>query len=152
MLILLTVGLIKKTEYKMSSQYFLPYVVGKGNNVKVVLDLSGYARQSDLEYLKGKDLAERNYLVYLPMNRYLTKTNNTENISSWESMGIASDLIKPLKTNLAQQLSYPYSHSMQAYFKGGCLVNENKTVSDNKELNVYIAYHLDNTSHDFPQN
>ena len=32
------------------------------------------------------------------MNRYSTKITNTENISSWESMGIASKLIKPLKT------------------------------------------------------
>ena len=68
------------------------------------------------------------------MNRYLTKINNTENVSSWESMGIASDLIKPLKTTLAPQLLYPYSHSMQAYFKGGCLVNENKSVSDKKSV------------------
>ena len=66
------------------------------------------------------------------MNRYLTKITNTENISSWESMGIASNLIKPLKTTLAPQLLYPYSYGMQAYFKGGCLVNENKSASDQK--------------------
>ena len=44
---------------------------------------------------------------------------------------------------------YPYSHGMQAYFKGGCLVNETESVSDKKVQNVYIVYHLDNTSHDF---
>ena len=71
----------------MSSQYFSPYIVGKSNNVKVVLDLGGYARQSDMDYLKGKDLTEKHYLAYIPMNRYLTKITNTENISSgslWE--------------------------------------------------------------------
>ena len=83
------------------------------------------------------------------MNRYLTKIYSTENISSWESMGIASDFIKPLKTTLAPQLSYPYFYSMQDYFKGGYLVNENKSISDKKVLNVYIVYHLDHTSHSF---
>ena len=133
----------------MSSQYFPPYIVGNSRNVKVVLNLSGYAIKIDMDYLKRKDLAERNYLVYLPMNRYLTKITNTENISSWESMGIASDLIKSLKTTLAPQLLYPYSYAMQAYFKGGCLVNDNKSISDKKVLNIYIVYHLDNTSHNF---
>ena len=60
-----------------------------------MLDLSGYARQSDIDYLKGKDLTEKQYLVYIPRNRYLTKITNTENISSWQFMGVASDLIKP---------------------------------------------------------
>ena len=64
-------------------------------------------------------------------------------------MGIASDLIKPLNTTLVPQFLYPYSHGMQAYFKGGCLVNENKSVSDKKVLNVYIVYHVDNTFHYF---
>ena len=31
----------------MSSQYFPPYVVGKSNNVKDVLNLSGYLRSDD---------------------------------------------------------------------------------------------------------
>ena len=38
---------------------------------------------------------------------------------------------------------------MEAHFKGGCLVNENMSVSDKKVLNVYVVYHLGNTSHDF---
>ena len=114
-----------------------------------MLDLSGYARQSDIDYMKGKDLTEKQYLVYIPRNRYLTKITNTENISSWQFMGVASDLIKPLKTTLAPQLLYHYSYSMQAYIKGGCLANENKSVSDKKVLNIYIVYGLDNTSHNF---
>ena len=136
----------------MSSEYFSPYIVDKNRNVKVVLDLSDYARQSGMDYLKGKDLTEKHYLAYIPMNRYFTKITNTENISSWESMELASDLIKSLKTTLAPQLLYPYSHGMQAYFKGGCIINENKSVSDKKVLNVYIVYYLDNTPQDFHRN
>ena len=57
----------------MSSQYFLPYVVSKNDNIKVVLDLSGYAREDDLDYFKGKNLIEKNYLVFVAMNKYLSK-------------------------------------------------------------------------------
>ena len=68
----------------MSSQYFPPYVFGR-NNIKVALDLSGYVRKGDLDYFKGKNLSEKNYLVYVPMNKYLNKISNTKNISSWKS-------------------------------------------------------------------
>ena len=57
------------------SQYFSPYVVSK-NNIKVVLNLSGYAREDDLDYFKGKNLIGKNYLVFVPMNKYL----NTETL------------------------------------------------------------------------
>ena len=45
MITLLTVGLIKKM-----IQYFPTYAVSK-NNVKVILNLNGYAKEDDLEYL-----------------------------------------------------------------------------------------------------
>ena len=38
---------------------------------------------------------------------------------------------------------------MQLYFRRGCLVNENNSISNEKVLNIYIVYHLDNTSHSF---
>ena len=38
----------------MSSQYFPPYVVGKSNNVKVVLNLRGYLRIDDKTLAKKK--------------------------------------------------------------------------------------------------
>ena len=40
----------------MSSQYFPPYIVGRSNNVKVVLDLSGYLRKDDKTLVKKEDL------------------------------------------------------------------------------------------------
>ena len=43
--------------------------VTMSKNIKVVLDLSGYAREDDLDYFKGKNLSEKNYLVYVPMNK-----------------------------------------------------------------------------------
>ena len=45
----------------MSSQYFPPYVLSKkkNNDIKIVLNLSGYAREDDLDYFKGKNLIEK---------------------------------------------------------------------------------------------
>ena len=74
------------------SQYFPPYVVSK-NNIKVVLNLSGYAREDDLDYFKGKNLIEKNDLVFVPMNKYLNKISNTESILSWKSMGVSNDVL-----------------------------------------------------------
>ena len=65
----------------MSSQYFSPYVIGESSNVIVVLDLSGYAREDNMDYFKGKDPSEKYYLMFVPMNKYLNKRSNTENIS-----------------------------------------------------------------------
>ena len=42
----------------MSSQCVVN-VVSK-NNIKVVLNLSGYAREDDLDYFKGKNILEKN--------------------------------------------------------------------------------------------
>ena len=55
----------------MSSQYFPPYVVSK-SNIKVFFNLSGYAKEDDLEYLKAKNNIEKKYLVFLVKN-ILTK-------------------------------------------------------------------------------
>ena len=38
---------------------------------------------------------------------------------------------------------------MQVSFNGSCLVKGNKSVSNEKVLNIYIVYHLDNTSNSF---
>ena len=66
-------------------------------------------------------------------------------------MGITDDELKPLNnTTLAPKLSYPYYYSsMQAHFKGSCPINENSSISNEKVFNIYIVYHLDNTSHSF---
>ena len=79
----------------MSSQYFPPYEVSKINNIKVVLDLSGYAREDDLNYFKGKDYIQQNYLVFEPEYKYF-KTfadSNFTFVSSWESKVLSNESI-----------------------------------------------------------
>ena len=133
----------------MSSQYFPSYVVSKKNNIKVVLNLSGYAKEDDLDSFKGKNFIERSYLVFVPMNKYLNKISNTESILSWKSMGVSDDVLKPLNNStLVPKLVHRYSN-MQVSFNGSCHVKENKSTSKEKVLNIYIVYHLDNTSNTF---
>ena len=65
----------------MSSQYFPPDVVGRSNNVKVVLDFSAYLRKKtlvekeDLDYFYGKSYFDgedgvQNYLVFQVKKEY----------------------------------------------------------------------------------
>ena len=83
------------------------------------------------------------------MNKYLNNINNTESILSWKSMGVSDDVLKPLNNStLVPKLAQPYSN-MQVSFNGSCLVKENKSVSNEKLLNVYTVYHLGNTSNTF---
>ena len=91
------------------SEYFPPYVVSTNNNIKVVLDLSGYAKEDDLAYFRDKDYIEQIYLVFEPKYEYF-KTFDTENftyVSSWESTGTSNEKIISTKT-----ISYDSSPSL----------------------------------------
>ena len=57
MIILLIVGLIKKTLYKMSQYFPKPYRSFEGN-VKVELDLSSYATKAELKKTTGVDTSK----------------------------------------------------------------------------------------------
>ena len=56
-------------------------------NIKVVLDLRGYAREDELNYFKGKDYIEQNYLVFEPKYKYYKTFADSHFtfVSSWES-------------------------------------------------------------------
>ena len=132
----------------MSSQYFPRYMVSK-SNIKVFFNLSGYAKEDDLEYLKAKKNIEKKYLVFLVKNKYFNKTSGTKSILSWKSMGISNEIFKPLNnTTLFPKLEYPYP-DIVVRFNGSCLVKENKFTFDKKLLNIYIVYELDNNSNAF---
>ena len=64
-------------------------------------------------------------------------------------MGVSDHALKPLNNStLVPKLVDPYSN-MQVSFNGSCLVNKNKSASNEKVWNIYIVYHLDNTSNNF---
>ena len=108
------------------SQYSPPYVVAKNNNIKVVLNLSGYAKEGDLEYLKTKNSIEKKNLVFVVKNKYFNKTTGTKNILSWKSMGMSDEIFKPLNNStLFPRLEYS-SPNMVVRCNGSCLVKEDK--------------------------
>ena len=114
------------------------------NNIKIVLNLSGYAKEGDLEYLKSNNSIEKKYLVV--KNRYFNKTSGTENILSWKSMGMSDEILKPLFANLFTKLEYPYP-KMVVKFNGVCFVKGNKFTFDKKVLD--IVYELDRNSNTY---
>ena len=116
------------------SQYSPPYVVAKNNNIKVVLNLSGYAKEGDLEYLKTKNSIEKKNLVFVVKNKYFNKTTGTKNILSWKSMGMSDEIFKPLNNStLFPRLEYS-SPNMVVRCNGSCLVKEDKFTFDKKVL------------------
>ena len=70
------------------------------------------------------------------MNKYLSKTSNTENILSWKSKGMSDDVLKPLNNTalVPQVVCLCYYSGTQTYFKGSCVVNENNFISNEKSV------------------
>ena len=68
------------------SQYFPTHEVSKSNSIKVVSDLSGYAKEDDVEYLKTKNSIKK-YLVFVVENRYFNKTSGTKKYLVMEIYG-----------------------------------------------------------------
>ena len=91
----------------MSSQYFPPYIVGRSNNVKIVLDLRGYLRKDDKTLIKKKDLdyfqgksyfdsndCTQNYLIFRVRKKYFQGIDYSSPIplgthNLWGSSGIS---------------------------------------------------------------
>ena len=64
-------------------------------------------------------------------------------------MGVSDDVLKPLNNStLVPKLEHPYSN-MQVSFNGSCIVKKNESASNEKVLNIYIVYRLNNTSNTF---
>ena len=91
--------------------------------IKSKIDEIEFDKISSIDILEGKNLIEQNYVVYVSMNKYLSKASNDEDILSWKSMGVSNDAFKTLYSNFAPQLKHPYSH-MKVYFKRNCFVNK----------------------------
>ena len=76
-----------------------------------MLDLSDYARKDDLNYFKGKEYIQQNYLLFeLEYNYFKTFVdNNFTFVSSWESKGLSNEEIISTKitdTDLSPKLFY----------------------------------------------
>ena len=88
MIILLTVGLIKRTLYKMSQYFPKPYEPF-GRNISVTLDLSNYATKDDIKNITHVDTSS-----------FPLKTNLANLKSEVDKLDV--DKLKPILTDLSK--------------------------------------------------
>ena len=105
-------------------------------------------RSPDLGYFKGKNHFEedgtQNYLVFQPLNKYLTLIGRTKYISSWKSMGLSNETIKPIATsdNIFTPLIDYYTNKIRVKFNGSILRQPKISYTHHNIVNIYIAYEL----------
>ena len=88
MIILLIVGLIKKTSYKMSQYFPKPYEPFAGN-INVRLDLSNYATKADIKNMTDIDTSS-----------FALKANLANLESEVDKLDV--DKLKPIPTDLSK--------------------------------------------------
>ena len=72
--------------------------------------------QESVQEFQDKNLIEQKYLLSKPMDKYLSKTNNTENILSWKSIGKSDNTLNPLYNTGVPKLLRPYLTAIQVSF------------------------------------
>ena len=88
MIILIIIGLIKKTLYKMS-QYFPKPFEPFGGNINVTVDLSNYATKDDIENI-----------THVDTSGFALKTNLADLKSEVDKLDV--DKLKPIPTDLTK--------------------------------------------------
>ena len=105
----------------------------------------------DSSYFRGKNYFDedgtQNYLVFQPICRYfkINTINVTNYVSSWQSKGLSTEVIKPPSTSdnsLKPTLSYYLASRIRVKFSGSCLKQDKITFTHGKVVNIYIAYEL----------
>ena len=116
-----------------------------------MLDLSDYARKDDLNYFKGKDYIQQNYLLFeLEYNYFKTFVdNNFTFVSSWESKGLSNEEIISTKitdTDLSPKLFYD-NEGIHLGFGGGDYLKQDKAVYNHgSKINIFVVYKLNLSS------
>ena len=131
-------NLVKKSDYNIK-------ITSIESNVKKlqVYDLS-YFRSK--QYFDEGD-AKQNYLVFLPIRKYLklnTVVGVIDRVLSWQSKGLSNESIKPPATSnnsLNPKLSY-YDTKLRVQFTRSCLKQPNFIFTHKKVVNIYIICKL----------
>ena len=150
----------------MSSQYFPPYVVSKNSSIKVVLDLSGYVKETHSDVVKKKDLSyfwdknyfdsndgSQNYLVFKVKKEYFDRTDFTSNVplgslNLWTSTGVSSQSFDApdQKVNIStNEKTRPFNVALEK--KNGLFVQSSGGGRyTGSVVNIYIVYKLSSKS------
>ena len=103
-------------------------------------------RSPDLGYFKGNNHFEedgtQNYLIFQPLNKYLTSMGTTKYISSWKSKGLSNETIKAIATsdNIVTPLTdYYYTNKIWVKFNGSILRQQKLTYTHPNIVNIYIV-------------
>ena len=105
-------------------------------------------RSPDLGYFKGNNHFEedgtQNYLIFQPLNKYLTLIGSTKYISSWKSKGLSNKIIKPIATsdNIVTPLIDYYTNTIRVKFNGSILRQPKISYTHQNIVNIYIVYEL----------
>ena len=83
----------------------------------------------------------QNYLVFPPLKSSLT-TDGTDKITSWKSIGISAEEIKPVSSKYAPKQISLADGGVSLKFKGSFLVQQsgNPQLFNSKTVNVYLVY------------
>ena len=155
MLILLTVGLIKKISLYKTSYFPEPHT--NKNKIEVNLDLPNYATKSDLENRTGGDTSQfakkddfgklKLEIEKLDTNKptfsmlQLQKGKGVDYILSWKSKGSFSFTISTQHSHFLFRLNF-FDYKIGIEFDGDHFVVE-QIIYTTKIVNVYIVYELD---------
>ena len=118
-----------------------------------------FLNDNDLSYYRGKQYfdegsGKQNYLAFLPINKYFKLNlfvNAADYVLSWQSKGLSDESINPPTTSdnsLTLELNY-YGTKTKIKFTGSCLKQSSHILTNEKVVNIYIAYELSaSSSHD----
>ena len=86
-------------------------------------------------------MANKNYLVFQPINRYFKVIDNTLYISSWKSKGLSDETIQPhpiTSDNSLTPLTDYRGRKVRLKFSGSCLKQSKLQYTHGTIVNIYI--------------
>ena len=111
-------------------------------NVLVKIELNKL-KKFDSSYIIGKSHFEedgtQDYLVFQPLNKYFKVITNNDYVSSWKSIGLSAESIKPPATSdnsLTPALNY-YDTKTRVKFTGSCLKQTKVSYTHGKVVKIY---------------
>ena len=120
------------------------YVPYTDYNVQIELEIE-LERYSPLNrHFLGKSYFEvdgnQNSLIFQTISRYLKFVANSQNISSWRSIGLSGEEIKVVN-GLCPSVNY-VNEKLHLKFEGSFLAQTKVTYSHKNIVNIYIVYEV----------